>query len=76
MKFTVIDKTTGQYPDVETIALYEEWANNLMYCDIFGFVVDEDGHLMLMDDLNNIAICPPDRFDVVYEWNTAYINKE
>ena len=67
MKFTVIDKKTGEYPDVQNIALTEEWANRLIYCDIDGFYISEDGSLALVDDCNNIAFCPPDRFEVIWE---------
>lgn len=64
IKFTVIDKTTGQYPDVEKIALNEDWAKHLMYCDIDSFCIDEDGHLILTDDCGNAAYCPSDKFEV------------
>ena len=62
--FSVTDKQTGKYPDVEQIALTEEWAKSLIYCDISGFVMGEDGNLYLADDCGNIVCCPPDRFDV------------
>ena len=65
MKFSVIDTATGQYPDVEKIALKEPWAKNLVYCDIDGFAIHEDGALVLIDDCGNVAYCPPGRFDVV-----------
>lgn len=64
MTFTVIDKQTGEYPDVEKIALEEDWAKYLIYCDIDQFAINEDGNLLLMDDCNNIAYCPPDRFEI------------
>lgn len=67
MTFNVIDKNTGVYPDVEEIAQTEEWAKNLIYCDIDSFAISEDGALLLMDDCGNIAYCPHDRFDVVFE---------
>lgn len=65
--FTVIDNTTGNYPDVEKIALEEEWAKHLCYCDIDCFAVTEDGALLLMDDCGKCAYCPVDRFTVVWE---------
>jgi hypothetical protein len=58
------DNLTGKYPDTATIALNEEWAKNLIYCDISGFAIDEEGQLLLIDDCNNIAYCPPNRFNV------------
>ena len=65
--FTVIDKSTGEYPDVEEIALHEDWAQRLVYCDIDSFVISEDGTLMLMDDCGNVAYCPSGRFEVIYQ---------
>lgn len=64
MTLTVIDKRTGRYPDVEKIALEENWAKNLIYCDIDCFAICEDGSLLLMDDCGNVAYCPKDRFEV------------
>ena len=65
--FTVIDNQTGAYPDCEKIALTEEWAKGLIYCDIDEFAITEDGILILMDDCGNCAYCPSDRFTVVFE---------
>ncbi len=65
--FTVIDNETGAYPDCEKIALSEEWAKHLIYCDIDTFAVTEDGNLILLDDCGNFAFCPADRFTVVFE---------
>jgi hypothetical protein len=65
--FTVIDNTTGRYPDCEKIALTEDWAKHLIYCDIDTFAINEDGNLILIDDCGNCAFCPADRFTVVYE---------
>ena len=55
MKFTVIDVKTGKYPDLSDIALHEEWAQDLMYCDMDGFAVQEDGTLILMDECGRFA---------------------
>ena len=65
--FSVIDKNTGHYPDVEKIALEEEWAKHLCHCDIDCFAITDDGTLILIDDCDNIAYCPADRFLVVLE---------
>ena len=67
MGFTVIDNQTGTYPDCEKIALNEEWARGLIYCDIDGFAINEDGSLILMDECGHCAYCPSDRFTVVFE---------
>lgn len=67
VSFKVTDTKTGEYPDVENIALNENWAKGLIYCDIDGFLLTEDGNLLLMDDCGNVAYCPSDRFKVMYE---------
>ena len=66
-RFTVIDNETGNYPDCEKIALTEEWAKNLIHCDIDTFAITEDGSLILMDDCGNCAYCPADRFIAIFE---------
>ena len=58
---------TGAYPDVEKIALNEEWAKGLIYCDIDCFAMQEDGNLILIDDCGNFAYPPEKRFKVVLE---------
>ena len=65
--FTVIDKKTGHYPDLETIALHEDWAKGLVYCDMEGFAIEEDGDLFLMDECGNFKYCPTGRFEIVWE---------
>ena len=65
--FTVIDKHTGEYPNVVSIARRCKWAKNLIYCDIDQFVIGEDGTLMLTDDCGNVAYCPADRFEVIWD---------
>ena len=65
--FTVIDKKTGEYPDMEKIALEEDWAKDLLYCDMNGFALMEDGNLILLDDCGNFAYCPFDRFEITME---------
>jgi hypothetical protein len=66
-EFTVIDNKTGEYPDLWEIALKEDWAKHLMYCDMDGFAIMEDGTLILLDDCGEFAYCPEDRFTVVFE---------
>lgn len=68
MTFTVIDPKTGEYPDLEHIARAEEWAQGLVYCDMEGFCINEDGNLLLMDECGNYAYCPDDRFQVNFEF--------
>lgn len=62
--FFVIDNETGKYPDCEKIALTEDWAKHLCYCDIDSFAVTEDGTLILMDECGNCVNCPEGRFTV------------
>ena len=64
-EFDVIDNKTGEYPDLEHIVLNEKWAEGLMYCDMDGFAITEDGALILMDDCGKSAYCPDGRFRVV-----------
>ena len=67
MPFTVIDKKTGEYPDLWEIALKEDWAKGLCYCDMDGFAIMEDGNLILMDECGEFAYCPYGRFEIVWE---------
>lgn len=60
--FTIVDTQTGQEPDEEKIALDEKWADGLVYCDMDGFALCQDGSLILLDECGNHAYCPPGRF--------------
>lgn len=64
MQFEIIDLLTEKYPDVNQIALNEEWAKDLIYCDMEGFFIGEDGQLILADECGNFAYCPHDRFKI------------
>ena len=66
MKFKVIDKKTGKEADTYQIALKEDWAKDLMYCDMEGFAVEEDGTLLLVDECGKFEYCPQDRFEIVW----------
>lgn len=67
MKFKVIDKKTGKEADTWNIALHEEWAQKLCYCDMDGFAILEDGTLLLVDECGQFEYCDTDRFEVVYD---------
>lgn len=67
MKFRVIDNQTGKEADPNEIANEEEWADSLVYCDIEGFAILEDGNLILLDECGNYEYCPEGRFTVVFE---------
>lgn len=66
MELKVIDKKTGLYPDIYNIALNEEWAKDLIYCDMEGFFINEEGTLALADECGHFVYCPADRFEVKY----------
>lgn len=67
MKFKVIDNKTGKEADTWNIALHEEWAQGLVYCDMEGFLISEDGQLMLADECGHVVYCDSERFKVVFE---------
>jgi hypothetical protein len=64
MTFTVIDAKTGKKPDECEIALHEEWADGLMWSDMEGFAIQQDGVLVLTDECGNFRYCPEGRFTV------------
>ena len=59
LEFDVVDTTTGKYPDWERIAREEAWAKGLVYCDMDGIAIREDGSLILLDECGNCVSCPP-----------------
>lgn len=65
--FVVLDKTTGKEADLGEIALHEEWAKSLAYCDMDGFAITQDGALLLLDECGKFEYCPPDRFEIIAE---------
>jgi hypothetical protein len=65
--FHVIDMKTGKEADPCEIALKEEWANGLIYCDMEGFAIEEDGSLILLDECGRHAYAPIGRFKVVWD---------
>jgi len=67
MRFQVIDTKTGVEPDMRKIALEEEWAKRLTYCDMEGFAIQEDGALILCDECGAFVYCPEGRFKVVID---------
>ena len=72
--FIVIDKKTSKEADEYEIALHEDWAKDLMYCDMEGFAIEQDGTLILLDECGKFAYCPSDRFEVVSEARLAELN--
>jgi len=66
--FTVIDTKTGKEADTYEIALHEKWANNLCYCDMEGWAIEEDGNLVLMDECGQFAYpLDANRFNIVFD---------
>lgn len=65
MKFDVIDKKTGKYPDIKKITSEEAWAKKLTYCGTEGFHINEDGNVRLADVCGNYVCCPRNRFKIV-----------
>lgn len=65
-QFFVIDKTTGQAPDMMEIALHEDWADGLIYCDMEQFALGGDGEMYLLDECGSYRTCPVDRFQIMW----------
>ena len=65
--FTVIDTKTGKEADEYEIALHEDWAKHLCYCDMEGWAIENDGTLLLVDECGRCAYADRERFKVV--WN-------
>ena len=67
--FRVIDTKTGKLANIGTIAVREKWAKDacLVYCDMDGFYIGEDGQLVLMDECGHYAYCPEGRFRIEWE---------
>ena len=66
-RFHVIDKQTGKEADPSEIALKEDWAKGLCYCDMEGFAIEEDGTLLLLDECGRHEYCDHDRFEVIWD---------
>ena len=67
MRFKVIDNNTGKEADICEIALKEDWAKDLIYCDMQGFAILDDGNLVLLDECGKYVYCPNGRFSAVPE---------
>ena len=65
--FIVIDKKTGKEADIERIARREKWAAGLIYCDMEGWAIEQDGSLLLMDECGNFKYADRERFRVVWD---------
>ena len=65
--FTVIDTKTGKEADEYNIALHEDWAKHLCYCDMDGWAIMDDGTLLLVDECGRFAYADRERFKVVWD---------
>ena len=65
-KFVVVDLKTGEEADTWKIALREDWAKGLVYCDMEGFTIGENGDLYLLDECERWKPCPEGRFKIIW----------
>ena len=65
--FCVFDKKKNKEADCYKIALKEDWAKCLCYCNMEGFAITQDGMLILLDECGRYTYCPDNRFKVVAE---------
>ena len=65
--FIVIDNKTGKEADPYEIALHEDWAKGLCYCDMDGWAIEEDGTLLLVDECGRFEYADRERFKVVWD---------
>lgn len=68
-RFYVIDTKDGMcrlcdWQYLEELALHEDWAKDLMYCDMEQFAIGEDGTLYLLDECSKWAYPPEGRFEI------------
>lgn len=69
-EFNVIDKRTGKEPIFDHNHIFKEkWfkESGLIWCDIDGWYISEDGTLALVDDCGKVAYPPIDRFEIVWQ---------
>lgn len=70
--FKVINKRTGKEPDLWQIARRCKWAKHLVYCDMEGFAIEEDGTLILLDECGNVAYPPNGMFEIIWDSPAAH----
>ena len=62
--FSVIDPSTGLYPDIATLRK-EPWAKHIITGSLVFFGIDEDGYLMMLDNCGHYAWVPEHRLEVL-----------
>lgn len=69
--FRVWDKEDQVYADTHAaliaMAQNEEWANHLMVHDMEGWLVDQEGGLVLTDECGGSACPPSGRFEIKWQ---------
>lgn len=70
--FNIIDTYTRKQPDIEQIALKEDWAQNLKSGDMKGFFISNEGRLVLADNCGNYVNCPHERFKIDIRLSESY----
>ena len=65
--FVVIDNKTGEEADTYEIALHEDWAKHLCYCDMEGWAIEDNGTLLLVDECGRFEYADRERFKVKWE---------
>lgn len=76
LNFKVIDNITRKEANISEIVLKEDWAKGLMYCDMQGFALLEDGNLVLLDECGKWEYCPSDRFEIIPEGSVVMSKEE
>lgn len=76
IEFKVIDNNTGKEADIGKIALKEDWAKDLMYCDMQGFAILDNGNLILLDECGKFEYCPSERFSIQFEDSVVLSREE
>ena len=74
MTFHVIDKRTGNEPIFDHNHIFKEkWfkESGLIWCDIDGWYISEDGQLVLIDDCGKCVWVDQERFEVVIDEPTV-----
>ena len=67
LSFIVIDTKTGKEANIGEIVQNEDWAKDLMWCDMEGFAINQDGYLILLDQCGRFVYCPYGRFEIKFE---------
>lgn len=62
MQWEVVDRKTGQQASLEQLSM-EGWVQEkLVWPDLEGFAIGEDGAIYLLDECGNWELCDPTRF--------------